>query len=120
MRVGEVMSRNVVSVPVDATLVEAAELMRNHSIGFLPVIASGIVVGVITDRDIVVRGLGEGGSLHHSISIHDVDQPVCCYEDDVLTDAATYSQHTAFTGWLWLTITTNSPVCFRSMTWLRI
>jgi CBS domain-containing protein len=83
------MSRNVVSVPVDATLVEAAELMRNHSIGFLPVIASGIVVGVITDRDIVVRGLGEGRNPYITqIQYTMSTKPVCCYEDDVLTDAA--------------------------------
>ena len=59
MRVGEIMTRDVVAVPVDATLVEAARLMRDHEIGFLPVIASGVVVGVITDRDLVVRGMGQ-------------------------------------------------------------
>jgi CBS domain-containing protein len=44
MRVAEVMTRHVVSVPVDATLVEAAELMKNYDIGFLPVVAGDILV----------------------------------------------------------------------------
>ena len=60
MRVAEIMARNVITIPGDATLVEAAELMSEHNIGFLPVITADVLVGVLTDRDIVVRGLGEG------------------------------------------------------------
>ena len=59
MRVAEVMTRNVIAVPVEATIVEAAELMKTHNIGFLPVVADEIVVGVVTDRDLVVRGMCE-------------------------------------------------------------
>ena len=89
MRVGEIMTRNVVSVPIDATIVEAAELMRDSDIGFLPVIASGIVVGVVTDRDLVVRGIGEGKNPYITqIQYLMSTKPVCCYEDDVLTEAA--------------------------------
>lgn len=89
MRVGEIMSGNVVSVPVYATLLEASELMRNHDIGFLPVIASDIVVGVVTDRDIVVRGIGEGKNPNIAeVQYVMSTKPICCYEDDVLTDAA--------------------------------
>ena len=89
MRVTEIMTRNVVSVPVDATLVEAAELMRDYDIGFLPVIASGIVVGVVTDRDLVVRGIGEGKNPYITqIQYLMSTKPVCCYKDDVLTEAA--------------------------------
>jgi CBS domain-containing protein len=89
MRVGEIMSRNVVSVPVNATLVEASELMRNYDIGFLPVTSSDIVVGVVTDRDIVIRGIGEGKNPYLTeVQYVMSTRPVCCYEDDVLTDAA--------------------------------
>lgn len=89
MRVSEIMARDVVAVPVDATLMEAAELMRDHDIGFLPVIASDVVVGVITDRDLVIRGLAE----HFNPALTLVrtvmsTNPVWCYEYDVLTDAA--------------------------------
>jgi CBS domain-containing protein len=89
MRVSEIMTRNVVSVPVDATLVEAAELMRNHSIGFLPVTASDVLVGVVTDRDIVVRALSKGMSPHLTpVRLVMSTKPIWCYENDVLTDAA--------------------------------
>jgi len=89
MRVSEIMTRGVVAVPVDATLVEAAQLMRDHDIGFLPVIASDVVVGVITDRDLVVRGLGENmnAALTPVRSLMSAN-PVWCYAYDVLTDAA--------------------------------
>ncbi len=60
MRVAEIMARDVITIPADATLVEAAELLSKHNIGFLPVITADVLVGVVTDRDIVVRGLGEG------------------------------------------------------------
>ena len=89
MRVSEIMTRDVVAVPVDATLVEAAELMRDHNIGFLPVIASDVLVGVITDRDLVVRAICENMNpaltLVRSVMS---TRPVWCYEEDVLTDAA--------------------------------
>jgi CBS domain-containing protein len=89
MRVSEIMTRDVVAVPVDATLVEAAELMRDHNIGFLPVIASDVLVGVLTDRDLVVRALCE--NMHPALTpVRSVmsTKPVWCCEEDVLTDAA--------------------------------
>jgi CBS domain-containing protein len=83
------MTRDVVAVPVDATLVEAAQLMRDHAIGFLPVIASDVLVGVITDRDLVVRGLCEGLNPYLTPVRRIMStKPVWCYADDVLTDAA--------------------------------
>ena len=60
MRVAEVMSRNVVMVPAEATVVEAAELMKNYNIGFLPVVSANVLVGVLTDRDIVINAIGRG------------------------------------------------------------
>jgi len=89
MRVAEVMSQNVVVIPADATLVEAAELMRRHNIGFLPVTSSDTLVGVVTDRDIVVRGIGKGMNPHLTLVRTIMStKPICCYEHDVLTDAA--------------------------------
>jgi CBS domain-containing protein len=89
MRVSEIMTRDVIAVPVDATLVEAAELMRDHDVGFLPVIASDLLVGVITDRDLVIRAMCE--NMHPALTlVRSImsTKPVWCYEEDVLTDAA--------------------------------
>lgn len=55
------MNEKVERVRADESLRSAAERMRDHDIGFLPVCdAKGVVVGTITDRDIVIRGLADG------------------------------------------------------------
>jgi CBS domain-containing protein len=87
MRVAEVMTRNVITVPIDATIVEAAELMKKHDIGFLPVVAGDILVGVVTDRDLVVRGMCERANPYMTpVRAVMSTTPVWCYEHDVLTD----------------------------------
>ena len=58
-RIGEVMTAGPRSLPLDATLYEAATVMRDHGIGDVLVTYSGRLCGVITDRDIVVRGIAE-------------------------------------------------------------
>lgn len=55
----EVMTGDVVSVTPEMTLRQAAEAMRTRDTGFLPVCDSGRVVGTVTDRDLVIRGLAD-------------------------------------------------------------
>jgi CBS domain-containing protein len=54
------MTRDPVTVQSDATIVDAARLMRDRDIGPLVVVDSGQVRGIVTDRDLVVRGLADG------------------------------------------------------------
>src|SRR5690349_22955969 len=58
--VGEVMTNLVVQMPDETNLVEAARAMRNQDIGDVVVTQREIVAGLVTDRDIVVRGIAEG------------------------------------------------------------
>ncbi|MEU6254639.1 CBS domain-containing protein [Streptomyces sp. NPDC047043] len=58
--VREVMTPGVVAVRPDASLVEAAQLMRAQDIGDVLVADGQQVVGVLTDRDITVRAVAEG------------------------------------------------------------
>jgi acetoin utilization protein AcuB len=51
-RVDQAMTREVVTVPPDCPLEEAATLMVKHKIGSLPVVDAGRVVGIITETDI--------------------------------------------------------------------
>ncbi len=61
MRCEELMKRDVVSVSAEDTVQEAARLMREENVGFVPVCdAQHKVVGMLTDRDIVVRAVAEG------------------------------------------------------------
>lgn len=57
--VADVMTADVVSVASSASAYEAAELMREHDIGDVLVMDNGRVIGVVTDRDLVVRVLAE-------------------------------------------------------------
>ena len=56
-RVRDVMVADVVTIEPSASLVRAAMLMRDANVGMLPVVDRGRVVGVITDRDVVVRAV---------------------------------------------------------------
>jgi CBS domain-containing protein len=54
------MTKEVVTLPPKATLREAAEQMKSRDIGAIVIVDDRNVSGVVTDRDIVVRGLAEG------------------------------------------------------------
>ncbi|WP_461086981.1 CBS domain-containing protein [Streptomyces deserti] len=58
--VKDVMTPGVVAVRPDASLVEAAQLMRTQNIGDVVVADGQRIVGVLTDRDITVRAVAEG------------------------------------------------------------
>lgn len=58
--VKEVMTPGVVAVRPDASLVEAARLMRTQDVGDVVVADGQRIVGVLTDRDITVRAVAEG------------------------------------------------------------
>lgn len=60
MKISSVMSRDVQIIRPDATLRDAAELMQKLDTGALPVGENDGLVGMITDRDIVIRGVGQG------------------------------------------------------------
>lgn len=59
-RVREVMVHDVMTVDASATLAEAARRMRDGNVGALPVVSDGQLVGMITDRDLVVRAMADG------------------------------------------------------------
>ena len=58
--VADVMTRRVVYLPGDTMLDEAAQVMRDQSIGDVVVTHGPTLSGLVTDRDIVVRALAEG------------------------------------------------------------
>jgi CBS domain-containing protein len=62
MQVSDVMTRDVETIPPDASLQQAAEAMEAMGVGSLPVCDGRRLVGTLTDRDIVVRGVATGRS----------------------------------------------------------
>ncbi len=60
MRVRECLRSAPVTVPPVCTLEEAASLLGSHGVGSLLVVDGDRLVGIVTDRDIAVRGVGHG------------------------------------------------------------
>ena len=60
MEIRDIMMRSVETVDPDESLCEAARKMAAQNIGLLPVWQDGALVGVVTDRDIVVRAVARG------------------------------------------------------------
>ena len=79
--VRDIMTSDPVTIAADASIVEAARLMRDEDIGDVLVLDGDELIGICTDRDLVVRGLAEGGSAE------DVRVEECCSEDLVTVDA---------------------------------
>jgi CBS domain-containing protein len=62
MKVKDIMSREVTVASPNDTLQEAAHTMGRLDVGSLPVSENDRLIGMVTDRDIAVRGVGEGSS----------------------------------------------------------
>lgn len=60
MKVEELMTRDPAMLRPESTCSEAAALMKHKDCGSLPVVKDGKLVGIVTDRDIVVRGVAGG------------------------------------------------------------
>src|SRR3954468_409453 len=88
MQVAEAMTRDVRVVAPDQSIIDAARSMAECDCGVLPVAEGDRMVGMITDRDIVIRALAAGKS--GDTRIRDVmsDQVKYCFEDEDLDDVA--------------------------------
>lgn len=82
MRISEVMTTEVERVSSDQTAREAASFMLRADAGSIPVCEGDKVIGMITDRDIAVRGVAEGRGPDTPVSELMSDGIVCAHEDD--------------------------------------
>jgi CBS domain-containing protein len=89
MKISEIMTSNFEMIDSTESLIEAAREMKSLDVGALPVREGTRLIGIITDRDIVVRGLAEGRN-PDSTQVKDLisSEVVYCYEDDSVEDAA--------------------------------
>jgi len=60
VKVKDIMTKNVAYVNPDSTVVETAQLMQKHNVGSIPGCDQTGVIGIVTDRDIVVRNIAHG------------------------------------------------------------
>jgi CBS domain-containing protein len=88
--VRDVMTPAVTAVRPDASLVEAAQLMRSQDIGDVLVAQDGILIGVLTDRDITLRAVADGvDPLTVSAQSVCTPEPVTVRPDDPVSTAVT-------------------------------
>jgi len=65
VKVEELMTRDPATLRLESMCSEAAALMKREDCGSLPVVKDGKLVGIVTDRDIVIRGLAGGKDPTH-------------------------------------------------------
>ncbi len=89
MIVSEVMSTEVFVATPDQTLRDAARSMADLDTGVLPVGEDDKLIGIVTDRDIVIRGVAEERD-PNTTTVRDVmSLGVCsCYDDEDVQDVA--------------------------------
>ena len=88
MKVSEVMTSDVQTVSGDQTAREAANFMLRAEAGSIPVCEGDKVIGIITDRDIAVRGVAEGRGPDTPVRELMSDGIICAREDDEVADVA--------------------------------
>ena len=89
MKVKEVMHKGVDWVSPDTPVTEIAKLMKEHDIGCIPVGEDDHLVGMVTDRDIICKGLAAMNFNAARAMARDVMTSGihCCREDDDLAKA---------------------------------
>jgi CBS domain-containing protein len=67
MNIRDVMTPNPKTLSPQDSIQNAARIMRDEDTGIVPVVENGHPIGVLTDRDIVVRAVAEDGQLNRPI-----------------------------------------------------
>jgi len=86
MKVSQIMTRDVRLLSPDQTIREAASLMADVDVGSLPVGDNDRLVGIITDRDIVIRAVAQGKSADTKVADVMSKEMLYCFDTDE-TDA---------------------------------
>lgn len=88
MKVSDVMTRDVQTVQPDQPVQQAANFMLNADAGSIPVTEGERLIGMITDRDIAVRGVAKGHGPDTPVRDLMTNDIVCARVDDDIADAA--------------------------------
>ena len=89
MKVREVMTRDVQTVRPDQPVQEAASFMLSADAGSIPVTEGERLIGMITDRDIAVRGVAKGYGPETPVRELMTNDVICARIDDDCEEVAT-------------------------------
>jgi CBS domain-containing protein len=94
MKVKDAMHKGVDWVSPDTPVTEIAKLMGEHDIGAIPIGANDQLIGMVTDRDIVCKGLATDSFDARRATARDVMTAGihCCREDDDLAKAVRHME----------------------------
>lgn len=84
MLVRECLRKPPVTVPPQCTLQEAAGLMRDHAVGALLVLRRDELLGIVTDRDLAVRGTAQGFAADEDVESVMTGSPITIQGSDDL------------------------------------
>ena len=89
MIVKDIMTKNVKVIPQTATVRDAAKLMKDIDVGAIPVVEDDRIIGIVTDRDIVLRSTAEGRNPNET-RLEEVmtKEFFYCFEEDSVKEAA--------------------------------
>jgi CBS domain-containing protein len=89
VKISEAMTSIVETIQPDDTAQYAASRMKEHDVGFLPVVVEGQAVGVLTDRDLALRCCAEGRD-PHATRVGDLMTPgvIGCRETEGIASAS--------------------------------
>jgi CBS domain-containing protein len=88
MRVKDIMTKLVLIIPEETSAEDAARIMRDNNVGILPIGEKDHIVGVVTDRDLLVRVMAAGKDAKHT-PVNAVMTPEAfhCFDDQDVEDA---------------------------------
>ena len=94
MKVKDAMHKGVDWVSPDTPVVELAKLMRQHDIGAIPIGENDRLIGMVTDRDLVCKGLAQDNFDAHRVMAREVMTPGIhsCRDDDDLVKAVKHME----------------------------
>jgi len=87
MHIREVMTPNPRTVAPDDTIQNAARIMRDEDTGAVPVVEDGRPIGMLTDRDIVIRAVADDGMINRPVR-EIVTTGIVCVTPDMSTREA--------------------------------
>ena len=72
----DIMTTQIAAVSPQDNVYQAASMMKQHNIGMVPVVENGQLRGVITDRDLVIRGIADRKPNSQQVAEVMTDAPV--------------------------------------------
>ena len=87
MKVSDVMTAQVVTATPSTSIQAIAKTMAEIDSGAMPIVDDGKVVGLVTDRDIVLRVVAVGGQVNSPVSEIMSEGVQSCQEEDSVAEA---------------------------------